>query len=388
MNDLIQKEAFLSGFERHFGAPERLYRAPARTNIIGEHCDYNDGLVMPVNMALYTWLATKPRDDRMVRIIASGFDTPAEFDLDALHPEPGGGWAEYPKGVMQVLEANGFALRGADILLATDIPIGGGLSSSASLETVVGMAMLDGAGHAIDRSKLAWMCKAAENEFVGVSCGIMDQYVIALSAKGQAMMLDCRSMRFLQVLVPEDVRLLVVHSGVRHALNDGGFNQRQEECQQVVSILQKENPATRALRDVTAEQLELNREKLGETLFRRARHVVNEIQRVRDAHGAMASGDPQRLGNLLNDSHESLRDDFEVSCAELDDLVTIARNCDGVLGSRMVGAGFGGCTVSLVEAERVDQVQREVCEEYGRKLGRPPWACVVESADPVTEVAI
>ena len=286
-------------FQQVFGRAARIFRAPARTNIIGEHTDYNDGLVMPVNMALYTWLAIAPRDDRLVCVRAADFDQMTEVNLDDIQQCPDGGWAEYPKGVLKVLQAYGFDLMGADVLIASEIPIGGGLSSSASLETVMAMAMLSISRHYVDRRQLAWMCKEAENDFVGVSCGIMDQYIISLGSSGHAMMLDCRSMEFEQVPLPEAARLLVVHSGVQHRLDDGGFNTRQQECQQAVEILSESHKGISALRDATVEQLNAHKSELGDVLYRRGRHVVTEIQRVRDALQAMTSDDPARPSKVV-----------------------------------------------------------------------------------------
>ena len=343
---------------------------------------------MPVNMALHTWLAIAPRDDRLVRIRAVNIDQSTEVNLDDIRQDPGGGWQEYPKGVLQVLQSSGFELEGADVSIASSIPIGGGLSSSASLETVMAMAMLKRSGHKIDRKQIALMCKEAENDFVGVACGIMDQYVISLSRKGHAMKLDCRSMEYEQVQLPENARLLVVHSGIGHSLNDGGFNTRLRECRQTVDTLAKIHPEITALRDASLDQLDRNRGTLGDIAFRRGRHVVNEIQRVREACKAMTDDDCEELGRLMNDSHASLKDDFEVSCPELDTLTNIARSCDGVYGSRMVGAGWGGCTVTLADSQHVDRVAAEICSHYGAILGQAPWYHVVQPAEPVHEVML
>lgn len=386
MIDRLTRSSVLAEFRLHFGEATRLFRAPARTNIIGEHCDYNDGLVMPVNMALYTWLAIAPREDRRVRIRASNFDQLVELDLDGIQQDPDGGWQEYPKGVLSVLQDKGLGLRGADILINSEIPIGGGLSSSASLETAMALAMLTISRQNVDRRLLAWMCKEAENDFVGVSCGIMDQYIIALGSSGHAMMLDCRFMEFEHVPLPPEARLLVVNSGVQHRLDEGDYNNRQSECQRAVDLLSEKQGGLTALRDASLELLETNRHELGDVLYRRSRHVVTEIQRVRDALNSMKENEPARLGQLMNASHESLKNNFEVSCEELDTLVGIARDCDGVFGSRMVGAGFGGCTVSLVATGSVERVRNEISSRYAVHLGQEPWTHVVEASDPVTEL--
>jgi galactokinase len=322
-----------------------------------------------------------------VRILAADFDQMLEINLDELHNNPEGDWQEYPKGVLQVLHNEGFELKGADILMTGEIPLGGGLSSSASLETVMAFAMLSISAYDIDRKQMALMCKRAENEYVGVACGIMDQYVISLCARDQAMMLDCRSLNFKLVPIPVDAQLLIVNSGVKHRLTEGSYNNRQHECEQAVRLLTGEGLEITALRDVNMAQLDTCKSLLGEVLYRRCRHVVTEIQRVRDAYQAMLNHDPATLGLLMNQSHDSLKDDYEVSCKELDILVNISRGCDGVFGSRMVGAGFGGCTVSLVERGKVETVVADICKLYGDISGQDPWYHVVKASDPVQEIS-
>jgi len=386
MTKPITRTSVLSAFHSKFAKPARLFRAPARVNVIGEHCDYNDGFVMPANTALYTWLAIAPRDDRIVQILASDFSQTVKISLDELHRDPDGGWQEYPKGVLKVLQDEGFELKGADILLTGEIPLGGGLSSSASLETVMAFAMLSCAGYEIDRKQMALMCKKVENDFVGVACGIMDQYVISLCGKDQAMMLDCRTLDYKPAPLPADAQFLIVNSGVVHKLREGGLNQRQRECAQAVALLNKSGLEIAALRDLSMEHLDSNRKRLGDRLYRRCRHVVTEIERVHDAFQAMADSDPATLGRLMNQSHNSLKDDYEVSCSELDFLVDVARNCDGVHGSRMVGAGFGGCTISLVSRDKIKAVAVEICKQYREIVGHDPWHHIVEASGPVQEI--
>jgi len=386
MNEPISRASVLNAFLSKFGKAARLFRAPARINIIGEHCDYNDGFVMPTNTALYTWLAIAARDDRTVQILASDFKQTLRFDLDECHKDPAGGWQEYVKGVLKVLQDEGFELIGADILITGEIPLGGGLSSSASLETVLAFAMLSLAGIEIDRSQMALMCKKAENEFVGVACGIMDQYVISLCSRDEAMKLDCRSLEYKPVPLPESAQLLIVNSGVVHSLREGSLNNRQRECRQAVSLLVESGLEITALRDLRLENLDRHRSVLSDLLYRRCRHVVTEIQRVHDAFQTMVSNDPATLGQLMNQSHNSLRDDFEVSCSELDFLVDIARKGDGVYGSRMVGAGFGGCTVTLVERRKIEAVAAEICTQYQEVQGCTPWHHIVEPSGPVQEI--
>lgn len=386
MADRFEQATVLSAFQSLFGEPARLFRAPARINIIGEHTDYNDGLVMPTNLDLYTWLAITPRDDGVVRIHTLNFDDTVTVSLDDLTASPNGGWQEYPKAVMHVLQLEGHELKGADILVAGDVPLSSGLSSSAALEAVVGFAMLSCSGEEIDRHKLALMCQRAENDFVGVSCGIMDQYVISECQRNHVMMLDCRSLEYELAPLPDDARILIVNSGVRRQLREGSYNTRRTECEQATSLLSENCPGIESLRDATIEQLDRYRDILGGTLYRRSKHVVTENARVLDALQAIRSDDMPALGKVMTASHKSLKEDFEVSCDELDLLVDLALNCEGVYGSRMVGAGFGGCTVTVLDPRHVDGAVEEICRKYDEQYQHVPWYHVLDACAPVLEV--
>jgi galactokinase len=369
-------------FATLFDDSPALYRAPGRVNLIGEHSDYNDGFVMPVNTALYTWVAGRPRSDRRVRVHAERFSETFEFHLDELAPAGNGHWSEYVRGVAAILQDEGYEPAGADLLIAGDVPLGGGLSSSASLEAVLAVAWLDFSGQQVNPGHVAQMCKRAENEFVGVQCGIMDQYVITGAARGRAMKLDCRSLVHEDVRLPDGLGVLVVDCGVKHSLQDGGFNQRQAECMEAARLLAASHESVRALRDATLDILDDQRSVLGEACFRRARHVVTEQQRVHAVQRAMLDDDLEAMGQLMDASHISLRDDFEVSCRELDELTEIARRCPGVYGSRMVGAGWGGCAIVLADNQDMKQVSSRVVADYSRSLGRAPWHHIVRPADP------
>ncbi len=388
MADRFEQASVLSAFQSRYGTPVRLFRAPARINIIGEHTDYNDGLVMPANLDLYTWLAIAPRDDNTVRMHTLNFDDTVEVSLDDLSSNSDGGWQEYPKAVMHVLQLEGFELRGADIVIAGEVPLSSGLSSSAALESVVGFAMLSCMAEDVDRHRLALMCQRAENDYVGVSCGIMDQYVISVCSRSHAMMLDCRSLEYELAPLPDDGRILVINSGVQRRLREGSYNNRRIECEQATTLLDETLSNIKALRDVSREQLDLHRTVLGDKLYRRSKHVVTENERVRSALQAMSSDDMVKLGQIMTASHESLKNDFEVSCDELDFLVEHALNCDGVYGSRMVGAGFGGCTVTVVDPGHVEQAAQQICREYERQYKRTPWHHVLDACDPVREMQI
>jgi galactokinase len=379
----IDSRSMHEEFVRRFGRQPKLFRAPGRVNIIGGHTDYNEGFVLPTTTGLYTWIAIAPRADRILRVFACQFDSTQEIDLDKIERHGDGQWCEYVKGVASILEGAGHSLRGADLVIDGEIPLGGGLSSSASLETVLAFALLECAGVAIDRRELAQSCQRAETDFVGVRCGIMDQYVISLCKNDRAMLLDCRSLEFQSVALPTDARLLVVDTGVHHRLPAGEYNSRRDECEQAVALLSSEVPQLRSLRDLHFAQLEDKKTLLDDRHYRRCRHIVSENQRVRDSHSALQRGDVVQLGELVNASHASLRDDYEVSCSESDALVEIMTACPGVYGARMVGGGFGGCTLCLVDTRQLARVIDTVRTEYGKLLGAPPWVHAVTASDPV-----
>ena len=374
-------------FASRFGRPGRLYRAPGRVNIIGEHTDYNDGFVLPTNTALYTWVAAAPRNDDTVCAHSVRFDETARFGLAGLAPGGAPAWAEYVKGVAATLIAQGVALRGADLLIDGELPLGGGLSSSASLEAAVAVALLGCAKAEMAPMKLALACQRAEHDYAGVPCGIMDQAVIIACPQNHAMMLDCRSLEPDFHRLPDDLRLLVVDSGVRHQLSDGGYRQRREECDFVLDWLAAREPGVASFRDVDLGMLQRHAKELDPAPLRRARHAVSETRRVLAAVDALQRNDPVALGAILDASHASLRDDFMVSCRELDFLVETAQATRGVFGARMVGGGFGGCMVALVDPAEQDRVQSRIAAAYRAYAGRDPWRHVVTPAPPAGLVA-
>jgi galactokinase len=364
-----------------------IVRAPARINIIGEHTDYNGGFVLPTTTALYTRLTATARSDRIVEVTSKNVDDTRSFRLDDLRPDDEVSWIAYVKGVAAELQAEGLTLQGANIEIDSGIPLGGGLSSSASLELGVATALLGIAGESVPSPRLARLCQKAEHNFAGVRCGIMDQYTIACAEKGHAVLLDCRSADATQVPIPDGMRFIVTDSGVRHRLPDGEYNSRADECQAAVRLLAKVVPGLTSLRDLNAATLARRQELIGSVLYRRCRHVVNENTRVHKAVTALKEKDMQGLGSLISASHRSLRDDFEVSCAEVETLVEISNRSYGVLGSRMVGAGFGGCVLSLVDAKDVADTCSRISKDYKAAFGREPWMHVVQAADPVGELS-
>lgn len=365
----------------------RLYRAPGRVNIVGEHTDYNDGLVLPTSTALYTWLVASKRSDRIITVTSANLQDTQDFRLDDPGVRKTTGWIAYAAGVAAELQAEGIPLRGADFCVDGQIPIGGGLSSSASFETVIATALLDAANHAMPPNRIAELCQRAENRHTGVNCGIMDHLAVASCRPGRAMMIDCRSLNIQFADIPADARLLITDSGVAHRLARSDYNNRASECAAAVDILSKYLPHLRSLRDLSMPQLQDCGQSIDDTLFRRCRHVVSENLRVEQAFSALSSGDLLRLGALISASHASLRDDYGVSCHEIEQLVALADDCDGVYGSRMVGAGFGGCVLSLTCADKVDEVVETVRDRYGKLIGKTPWMHVVSAAHPAGRVS-
>jgi len=362
------------------------FRAPARVNIIGEHTDYNDGLVLPTTTALFTSVTAEQRTDRIVRISSAVVQDTREFDLDDIEPADAPQWIDYAKGVAAEIEAAGIHLPGAILEIDSTIPLGGGLSSSASFELAIAIALMDLAGATLPGAEIAKLCQRAENRYAGVACGIMDQYAVACCERGNAMLLDCRSLEVRQVAIPENAGLLLTHSGARHRLPDSGYNNRADQCAAAVELISRDAPEVLALRDLTPEMLADWRDRLGDQLYRRCRHVISENQRVRDAFAALTAGDLEQLGSLVAASHASLRDDYEVSCEEVDRLVEIADNTEGVAGSRMVGAGFGGCVLSIVKSEKIDAAARHIGRQYTQVTGTAPWMHIVRAASPAREI--
>jgi galactokinase len=370
-------------FRREFGAEPRLYRAPGRVNLIGEHTDYNDGFVMPAALELRTWAAAAARPDRRLRIQSLRLGAAVEFDLDDLAPAPRRDWSDYVRGVAVMLQKAGHRLVGADLMIDSDVPIGAGLSSSAALEVSTGYALLDLAGVAVDRTELALSCQRAENEFVGMRCGIMDQFVSCHGAAAHALLLDCRSLTFRLAPIAPSVRLVICNSMVRHQLAAGEYNLRRAECERGVALLAPALPNVRALRDVSAADLAAHAGALPELTFRRCRHIVTENDRVLRAGAALDAGEVEEFGRLMNASHVSMRDDYEISCRELDILVELAWGVEGVLGSRMTGGGFGGCTVSMVRADAVEPFAASIAAGYAAATGITPEILVCSPGDGV-----
>jgi galactokinase len=365
-------DALVTQFRNLFAAEPMVFRAPGRLNLIGEHTDYNEGFVLPVALNLSTWAAISPRTDRKVRIHTDVLSEAVEFDLDLADPDPRQDWSDYVRGAAHFLGRAGHELKGADLLLRSDVPMGAGLGSSAALEVVVGFALMCNSGLAIDPMDLARICQRAENEFVGMRCGIMDQFTSCRGVMDHGLLLDCRTLESKLVPIDSRVRLVVCNTMVRHELAGSEYNRRRQDCERGVALLTQVLGPTTALRDVTMAELERYAALLPEPTYRRCRHVVGENERVLRAVEALEKGDLRHFGQLLGESHRSLRNDFEVSCSELDLMVELALSIDGVLGAKMTGGGFGGCTVNVVEAPAVERFCQIMRRSYQERTGYDP----------------
>ena len=346
-------------FQQDFGMPPQIFRAPGRVNLIGEHTDYNDGFVMPAAIGFYTWVAVSPRTDRKLHVRSQEFPETLDLSLDELAGPPQHQWSDFVRGVAAVLQGHGKQLAGANLIIEGQVPMGAGLSSSASLEVAIALALLRAAQTEVAPLDLVKICQRAEHEYVGTRCGIMDQFIAVFGQSGHALMIDCRTLQSEALNIPADARLVICNSMVKHNHAAGEYNRRRADCETGVSILRRSLARVKALRDVTLADLEAHRAELPEVVYRRCRHVITENQRVLDAAGALHSANLDRFGQLMRESHRSMRDDYEISCPELDLLVEIASGCDGVYGSRMTGGGFGGCTISLVRSQAVRRIPEE-----------------------------
>jgi galactokinase len=374
-------------FNALYGSEPRFFRAPGRVNLIGEHTDYNDGFVLPMAIDLSTLTAGAARDDRTVRIYSLNVAEQFEFSLDLPGMRRRGIWPDYVEGVARMLEADGFRLRGADLLVSSDVPVGAGLSSSAALEISVGFALLSLSGVKIDRTALALAGQKAEHEYVGARVGIMDQLTATMARRCHAMLIDCRTLATTYLpLDMSEAAVVVCDSGVKHDLAVSEYNTRRAECELGVELLRQFIPGIRALRDVSVDDFSNYETHLPEPVRRRCRHVITENQRTLDAAAALNSGDLEELGRLMVASHLSLRHDYEVSCFELDTLVSAALLTDGVIGARMTGGGFGGATVNLVRRSAVEEFRDAISREYQSAKGVSPAIYVVEAGQGAEEI--
>ncbi len=374
--------ALKAEFARQYGTqPEVIVRAPGRVNLIGEHTDYNEGYVFPIAIDRSVLVAASTRADRTVRLHAADFRAQDSFSLDHIAHARTRRWSNYQRGVAAVLEERGFRLPGVDVAFSSDVPIGAGLSSSAAVEVSMAVTWQKLTGFDLDRPDLALLCQRAENTFVGVNCGIMDQFISALGQENAALFIDCRTLDYRPAALPAGVAVVIMDTRKQRGLADSAYNTRRAECEQGVRILSTHLADIKALRDVSVADLQLYADELPDNVRRRCRHVVGENQRVLDGIEALAQGDAAAFGDLMNASHVSLRDDYEVTGFELDTMVEAAWGAPGVIGARMTGAGFGGCAVALVEANQAGIFGEQVVTAYRERTELEPslYVCTAEA---------
>jgi galactokinase len=357
----------------------RVFRAPGRINIIGEHTDYCEGLAMPAAIDRWCQVTAAPNGARRIRATSAGFGRSVEIDLDALAPR--GGWADYVAGVAFILARAGVPLVGADLAIQSDVPVGAGVGSSAALEVAVARALLALAAVEADGRQVALWARAAENEFVGVPCGIMDQFTSASGVAGAALVLDCRTLEATPAPLPAGAAFLLIDSLSPHAHVQGEYQARRRDCEEAASRL-----GVASLREVGEADLAGALTELPPRLAKRRRHVMSENARVRAAAAALAAGDLADLGRLINQSHASLADDMEVSTPRLDRLAAIARAAPGVFGARMMGGGFGGCVIALVDLEMARGAMARIVAEFGAVAGGAPDAFICRAVAGAAEV--
>jgi galactokinase len=377
-----------AAFQERFGSkPSRFFFAPGRVNLIGEHTDYNEGYVLPMALDKGTLIAANPRRDRRVRAYSAPINQITEFELDQPVPTGVGSWTDYIGGVAWILNDRHGSLTGADLAVASDLPIGAGLSSSAALELAAGLALASLSGLEIDRLALALIGQEAEHNYVGIKCGIMDQYVAAFGRRHNALLIDCRSLQ--SQVIPlrlDNYQIVVCDSHVKHELASSEYNQRRSECEDGVKLLQKAMPSIQALRDVGMSDFNRHQSLLPRTVRQRCRHVVTENERTLAAAEALKSGNLTEMGRLMTASHASLKNDYQVSCPELDLLVDSALRIEGVLGARLTGGGFGGCTVNLVHRESINLFRNRIAGEYERVFSKTPSIYIFEASDGAREI--
>lgn len=381
---MLDVHALRKAFAARYGAPPQVVvRAPGRVNLIGEHTDYNDGFVLPMAIDRATFVAAQARSDRMFRVYSVQVAEEDCFAVDRIERNRSQPWSNYVRGVVQGFMARHARLSGADLMIDSEVPLGAGLSSSAALEVAAAYAVQMVNAIALTGEELARLTQEAENRFVGMQCGIMDQFTAVFGRAGHALLLDCRDLTFRAVPLPPTVRVVVCDSGVRHTLVDSAYNDRRAACREAVQRLRTRWPQIAALRDVAPEQLEAGADLLPPPVLRRARHVVTENRRTLMAAEALVQGDLETFGKLMVASHVSLRDDYEVSTPELDTLVELAYHLPGCYGARLTGAGFGGSTVSLVAADAVEAFTAALLRGYHKRVGREARVLVCMPAEGV-----
>jgi galactokinase len=384
MNELNQRFAQVFPGSK----PAFLVRAPGRVNLIGEHTDYNDGFVLPIAMTQALYVLAAPAGGEATTVYSTAFSESIEFRVtDPGLPGPRG-WGNYVRGVAVMLARKGFKLRGGNLMIHSEVPIGGGVSSSAALEIGTAMALLALAGGSMDPVPLALLAREAEHEYAKSPCGIMDQFICALGRAGDALLLDCRTQAYQHLPLPHKALLFVMDTQVKHSIGGSEYPVRQQQCRDGLAQIRRKHPSVQALRDVTPAMLAEHAAAMDPLTLRRCRHVVSEIARTQAAADALRSGDLDGFGQMMNDSHASLRDDYEVSCPELDALAEIAQSVPGVYGARMTGGGFGGCAIALIRPEAESDLRQAVLARYDGRFAKPAIMYTTAASDGAAVQAV
>ena len=373
-------EQIRSQFKATFGDDNDLQVivAPGRVNLIGEYTDFNEGFVFPMTVDRGVYVGIRARTDQQVRVFSSRFGELIEYQLDEFVKPESGHWSCYVLGVVEELKVLGLVPHGFDAVIDGNLNLGAGLSSSAALETATALALQSLFGFEMSRVDVATLCQRVEHRYAGVMCGIMDQFASGLGRSGHALLLDCRTLSNVNIpLNLGDHRIVIISSEVKRELASSAYNDRRLQCEEGVALFKQYDPTIVSLRDVTADLFDAYGDQLSEVVFRRCRHVITENARVLDASAALAADELAQFGRLMTASHDSLRDDFEVSCDELDCLVAIANDTEGVLGSRMTGAGFGGCTVTLIHMDAIETLRANLLY-YTDRFGLNPEMFVLQ----------
>lgn len=382
-------------FSQQFNArPSVTARAPGRVNLLGEHVDYNDGFVLPVAIDRAVQVAAAPTGEGFITLAALDLNASVSFSLDNLaekidsHGQPLPAWARYPAGVAHVLQQEGLTVKGMRAVFTSDVPIGAGLSSSAAVEVAFAVTWRALGGWKRDALQIARLCQQAENQYVGVNCGLMDQFASACGKEGHALYFDTRSLEWQALPLPPGTAVVIADSGVRRSLATSAYNERRASCEQAVTLLRQHLPNIHSLRDVSSVEFAAYSEFLPPIVRKRAEHVVKEIGRVQDAVVALRRGDAQLFGGLMFSGHASLRDLYEVSCPELDTLVSLARQQPGCYGARLTGAGFGGCTVNLVNEANAQAFIQNLKDGYQKQTGRQAqvYLCKASAGASATKI--
>ena len=364
--------AFRSLHLARFEAEPAIFVAPGRVNLIGEHTDYAEGFVMPAAIDFATLAGISPRVDGKIALFSENYGQVRYFDAAELPAKAGKHWTDYPLGVLSILAGEGYAIPGFSLTLWGDVPLGSGLSSSASVEVATALAVIGLMGVEIPGPVLARLCQRAENEFVGASCGIMDQFISANGAKDHALLLDCRDLSFKLAPIPHNVALVIANTMVKHAITGGEYTSRRAEVEAACAVIARHRPEVKFLRDATVEDLEKWGHEMTPDALKRARHVITENVRTVAAADALIRGDLNELGRLMAEAHTSYSQDFEASCEEADAMVELAQDLPGLIGARLTGGGFGGCTINLVEQSEAPAFAQRLAELYTGHTGIVP----------------